>query len=45
VYPWLIEKSHLTSQTGGSALILEYIRADEVFKYTAREDLDPERSR
>jgi hypothetical protein len=44
VYPWLIEKSHLTGQTGGSALILEYIRAEEVFKYTAREDLAPERS-
>jgi hypothetical protein len=45
VYPWLIEKSHLTGQTGGSALILEYIRAEEVFKYTTREDLAPERSR
>jgi hypothetical protein len=44
VCPWLIAKSHLTGQTGGSALWLEYVRADRVFKSTTREDIDPERS-
>ncbi len=44
VRPWLIEKSHLTGQTGGSVLWLEYVRADNVFKFTMREDIAPERS-
>jgi hypothetical protein len=44
VYPWLVKKSHLTGQTGGSALWIEYVRADEDFKYTTREDIAPERS-
>ncbi len=44
VRPWLIEKTHLTGQTGGSALMLEYVRANKVFKSTTREDLAPERS-
>jgi hypothetical protein len=44
IRPWLIEKNNLTGQTGGSALWLEYVRADEVFKYTTREDIAPERS-
>ncbi len=44
IRPWLIEKSHLTGRTGGSALWLEYVRADKGFKSTIREDIDPERS-
>jgi hypothetical protein len=44
VRPWLIEKNHLTGQTGGSALWLEYVRADNVFISTIREDILPERS-
>jgi hypothetical protein len=44
VRPWLIEKSHLTGQTGGSALAIEYVRADKVFVYTKREDIAPEKS-
>jgi hypothetical protein len=44
IRPWLIEKNHLTGQTGGSALWLEYVRADKVFKMTTREDISPERS-
>ena len=44
VRPWLIEKSHLTGQTGGSALWLEYFRADNVLKPTIREEILPERS-
>lgn len=44
VLPWLMGKSHLTGQTGGSALWLEYIRADNALKSTTREDIAPERS-
>jgi hypothetical protein len=44
VRPWLIARGHLTGQTGGSALWLEYVRADKIFKSTTREDIDPERS-
>ena len=44
VRPWLIEKSHLTGQTGGSALWLEHFRADNVLKPTIREEILPERS-
>ena len=44
VRPWLIEKSHLTGQIGGSSLAIEYIRADETSKYTTKEDIAPERS-
>jgi hypothetical protein len=44
VRPWPIEKNHLTGQTGGSALWLEYVRADKVFVTTTREDIAPERS-
>jgi hypothetical protein len=44
VRPWLIEKNHLTGQTGGSALWLEYVRADKVFITTTREEISPERS-
>jgi hypothetical protein len=44
IRPWLIEKNHLTGQVGGSALGLEYVRADEVFKYNIREDIMSERS-
>jgi hypothetical protein len=44
VRPWLIAKNHLTGQTGGSALWLEYVRADKVFKMTTREAIAPERS-
>ena len=44
VHPWLIAKNHLTGQTGGSALWLEYVRADNVFKPTTREEIAPERS-
>jgi hypothetical protein len=44
VRPWLVEKSHLTGQTGESALMLEYVRADNVFKSTTREEIAPDRS-
>jgi hypothetical protein len=44
VRPWLIAKNHLTGQTGGSALWLEYVRADKVFVTTTREDIAPDRS-
>ncbi len=44
VRPWLLAKHHLTGQTGESALILEYVRAEKVFKYSTREDIAPERS-
>jgi hypothetical protein len=44
VRPWLVEKNHLTGQTGGSALWLEYVRADKVFITTTREDIAPDRS-
>jgi hypothetical protein len=43
IRPWFITKSHLTGQTGGTALWLEYVRADKVFKMTTREDILPER--
>ncbi len=44
VRPWLISKSHLTGQTGGSALWLEYVRADKNFTTTLREEIAPDRS-
>jgi hypothetical protein len=44
VRPWLISKSHLTGQTGGSALWLKYVRADQIFTTTLREEIAPDRS-
>ena len=44
VRQWLIEKSHLTGQTGESVLWLEYVRADQVFITTTREQISPARS-
>lgn len=44
IRPWLIAKNHLTGQTGGSILWLEYVRADKVFTVTYREEISPERS-
>jgi hypothetical protein len=44
VRPWFITKSHLTGQTGGTALWMEYVRADKMFKTTTREEISPERA-
>lgn len=44
IRPWLIAKSHLTGQTGGTTLWLEYVRADKVFTTTLREEIAPDRS-
>jgi hypothetical protein len=44
VRPWLIERGNLTGKTGESALMLEYVRAENVFKSTTREEIAPDRS-
>jgi hypothetical protein len=43
IRPWLIANNHLTGQTGTTTLDVEYIRAEEIFKYNTRENIAPER--